>query len=182
MTVPTDEATTPPEETEEPTAPPADETPSDGEDDSPLHRALVAERAEVKRLKQELRDRQSKDEEARRAAMSDQERAIEEAKDAARKATVEEYESRIFNLRVQAKASDFYDTELVASLLKLDADASDEELDAALAELAKERPYLVKAGSSVPPMARGPRSQPTGGEAQSADDWLRATVQAKRRG
>lgn len=178
MTVPTEgtpDPTPEPEPTTE-TPPPASE---EGQEDTPLHRALVAERAEVKRLKAELRTRQEKEEQERRAAMTDQERALAEAKDAARRDTVAEYESRILKLRVQAKASNFHDPELVSSLLGLDAEASDAEIDSALASLATERPYLVKT-NGVPPMPQGPRSAPKGSDGVTGDDWLRQMVDSKR--
>jgi hypothetical protein len=179
MSVPAPEGTPPPETPPAPPAPPAD--PPKDDEDTPLHRALIAEREEVKRLKAELKTREDSEEQARRAAMTDQDRALAEAKDAARRDTVAEYEGRIMKLRVQAKASNFHDPELVSSLLDLDADASDAEVDKAIADLATARPYLVKT-PGVPPMPQGPRSGPKGGDDVSGDDWLRQMVDAKRNG
>jgi hypothetical protein len=182
MTVPAPEGTPPADSTPpEPDGTPTPPAPDGEEQDTPLHRALVAERAEVKRLKAELKERETQDEQARRAAMTDQERALAEAKDAARRETVQEYDARILKLRVQAKAADFHDPDLVSSLLDLDADAKDDEIDRALADLAKERPYLVKA-PGVRPMPQGPRSGSKSGDDVTGDDWLRQMVDAKRNG
>jgi hypothetical protein len=173
-----DETPTPPADESappapEPTAPPEPDAPKES---NPLEKALETERAERKKLEAELKKRQSADEKARLAAMDDNARAVEEAKAAARAEVISEYESKLTKARVQAMASSFHDPALVAGLIDVEPDASDDEIQKALDEIGKDKPYLVKTPSSAPPMPQGPRN----GEDLDAGDWLRASVRGRR--
>jgi hypothetical protein len=181
MSVPAPEGTPPADPT-----PPADGTPPDdgtppaegeGTEETTLEKTLRKERDERKRLEGVLKAREQEDEKARLAAMDDNARAIEEAKAAARAETASEYEQRILGLRAQSRASSFHDPDLAVKLLELKGDPTDAEIDAALAALAKDKPYLVKTASGVPPTPQGPRSP--AGQAGDPNDWLRRTVAAK---
>jgi hypothetical protein len=167
---------------DEQTTPPAGDAPPSGESEPTAYeKALEAERTERKKLEVELKKRVAQDEKARLAAMDENARAVEEAKLAARQEVTAEYEAKILGLRVQARASSFHDPSLVAGLLELPADASDDEIDKALEKVAAAKPYLVKApGAGVPPLAQGPRGTPPG--PADAGDWLRTMVNEKRQG
>jgi hypothetical protein len=168
----------PNEDTTPPAAPPAEPSAEPNLGDAG-QAAIKAERDRADRLERELKKREQEDEKRRKDAMSEQEKAIEAAKEAARAETTAEYEARILGLRIQARATNFHDPELVVGMLELPADAKDDEIDAALAKVAKERPYLTK-GGSVPPMAQGPRGTQSSPDGSSNEDWLRNKVQAAR--
>lgn len=148
-------------------------------------KALKAEREARKELERKLRDFEAAEQERAKAAMSDQERAILEAKESARAEAKAEYDGKVLRARVEAKAAsmNFHDPELTLSLLgDVSADVSDEDLIAALEQVAADRPYLVK--QSIPKMDMGPR---TGSDGQSLagvsnDDWFRRLVDESRRG
>lgn len=150
----------------------------EGQEPTPLEKALERERAERKRLEGELKARQQQDEAARLAAMDDNARAVEEAKVAARAEVQAEYEAKLLGLRAQTRAAQFHEPELAVSLAGLEPGMSDAEIDAALAALAKERPYLVKGAGSVPPVPQGPRGGQ--GPAVDANDWLRQSVVSRQ--
>lgn len=155
--------------------------PAPAEPDAPLgdagSAAIKAERERADKAEKELKRRDVEAEKARVAALDENARAVEEAKIAAKAEVTSEYEVRIMGLRVQARAAAFHDPELVAGLLELTADATDADIDKALATVAAEKPYLVKAGG-VPPMPQGPRGN--GAPTANADDFLRQAVLAKR--
>lgn len=175
MTVETPPVETPPTETAPPATPPAEEP-------TALEKAIKAERERADKAEKALKAREAADEKARIAALDDNARAIEEAKAAAKAEVAAEYEGRLLKARVQAQASAFHDPALVAGLLELTPEASDEDIAKALGELATAKPYLVKTGNGLPPMPQGPRGTGSGQAGESGDDWLRQMVQAKQQG
>jgi hypothetical protein len=145
-------------------------------------KALKSERESRKALEKELKAFREAEEERRREAMSDTERAIAEAKAAARAEVETEYKSQLMKSRVKAKAQlmGFHDPALVSSLVDLEPDASAEEIDEAVAEIAAARPYLVK--PAVPNLPQGPRGGADGkamGGTVATDDWFRKLLSGK---
>lgn len=152
-----------------------------GEDSDALQRALKAERKRARDLEKTLKEYQAKDDEAAKAAMSEQEKAIAEAVAAAREAAKAEYDQQILKLRVEAKAGgmNFHDPALALSLLDVSADATDDEIVDALKGLADDRPYLVK--TATPKMEMGPRATGDKGQisATSNEEWFRDLMTKK---
>ena len=140
--------------------------------------AIKAERERADKAEKALKAREAADEKARIAALDDNARAIEEAKAQVKAEVAAEYQAKIMGLRVQARAAgDFVDPELVVSLVTLAEDATDEEIDAALLKVAKEKPYLVAKGAG-PTMQQGPRTPPPTNDAtDSGDRFLRGMVE-----
>ena len=150
-------------------------------------KALKVEREARKELERKLSNfeaaEKEREQERIKASMSDQERAIVEAKESARAEVKSEYEGKIIRARVEAKAAamNFHDPELTLSLLgDVPADVSDDDLVSALEQVGKDRPYLLK--PSIPKMDMGPR---TGSDGQSlgngsSEDWFRNLVNKKQ--
>jgi hypothetical protein len=110
--------------------------------------------------------------------MTDQKRAILDAKESARVEVKVEYEGKVLRARVEAKAAgmNFHYLELVVSLLGA---VSADDLVYALEQVGKDRPYLLK--PSIPKMDMGPR---TGSDGQSfgggsGEDWFRNLINKK---
>lgn len=146
-------------------------------------KALKIERESRKDLERKLREFESAEQDRVKAAMTDQERAILEAKESARAEVTSEFEVKVLRARVEAKAAgmNFHDPDLIVSLLgDVPADATDDDLVAALEQIGKDRPYLVK--TAIPKMDMGPR---TGADQQSlgsnsGEDWFRNLINKAR--
>lgn len=144
------------------------------EEDNPLLKALHAERKTVKELKQQLDQFSKAAEEKRLSALSEQERAIEEA----RKAGFEDAMSSVRGDLVKSKvtaaaaAAGFADPADAASFMDVAGIETDEDIAQAVADLAKAKPYLLKRTSV--PLEQGQQGQ---GMSSTPSDWPRGVLQ-----
>lgn len=156
---------------------PMPDVPADGvRNPEAYDKALKEERDARKALEKELK-------ELRSAQMSEQERAIAEAKEAGFAEAKSKYEADLLKSRVASKAAamNFHDPDMVNALLNLEGDLTDEEIIKALDGLAKDRAYLIR--TNVPKMEMGPRTGADGQiSAQSgSEDWFRQLMENARR-
>lgn len=136
-------------------------------DDHPVMKTMQAEREARKKLEKDLADRKAADDAAAREAMDEHERAIAEARDAARTEVLSEVARDRMQDRVRiAAARKLNDPEDAVRLLDLDGlDPSSpdlaSEIEAAIGSLIESKPYLAvtsetpsgsgDAGSRTPP-------------------------------
>lgn len=138
----------------------------------PLKKALHSERQTVKELKQQLAALSKQQEEQRLASMSEQERAIEEAKAAGRAEAMAQVQRDLTRAQVTAAAAaaGFADPADASGFLPLDDLADEQAVKDAVAQLAQTKPYLLKkaAPASIP---QGPQ----GGQISKSDpnEWIR---------
>lgn len=193
-TPPADPATPP----VEPVTPPADPTAPSDDGDVPLRpegqRALEAIKAENKKLKADA-------EAAKLAAMSDAERAIEEARSAGRAEATAESTGKVFAAELRAAVAGkiqptaaldlTLDPEAAVRQLGLteipvtaDGAIDSEALSQAVTQYVEARPYLA-AGATPPPgsIDQGARSTPPVADlqtqiaaAEAAGEWSKATA------
>jgi hypothetical protein len=168
---------------EAPPAPPAADPPADkaptAEDVRALTDALANERKRREQTQGEL-------DELRKAAMSDNEKAIAEAKAAGRAEAMTEVNARLLAAEVRAVAADrLADASDAVRLLDLDDLANtdgtpnEKAIVAALDKLVEAKPYLAKAVPAAgggPPASRPPQGARDGGQAEAPDDFIRRSV------
>lgn len=150
------------------------ETAETSEQDAPLMKALQAERASNKELKSALAALQKEAEQTKLAALTDSERAVEEARRAGYEAALAEVKGEMTKSKVTAAAAaaGFADpADAIGFLGSVDLDG-DEAISAAIGELAKAKPYLLK--RSAAPLEQGVQSKQT----KSPSDWLREALGA----
>jgi hypothetical protein len=177
-TTPAEPTLAPAEPAEPVAAPPAEEAEFTDADRAAMSKAIKAEREQRKAIEEDLKRFRAAEEEAKKASMTELERAVAEAKASARAELEAEYKAQLLKTKVEAKAgAKFHDPEIVISLLDIDADASDAEVDEALAALAESRPYLVK--HAVPNLPQGPRGEGAGMQ-KSMDDVFREALLSRR--
>lgn len=196
-----------PDPTVDPAAPAADPTtdpvtdPAVGDGDEPLGpagvkalEAMKAERAELKRQKQEL---QAELDAARLAQMDDQERAIEEARNAGRQEANASVQAKLFAAELKAAAASQLSEQALKDLLASpdvaktllglgeipvtsDGDIDSEAISQAVASYVEERPYLAASATRTPgPVDQGARTPTTTvktldeqiAEAEAAGNW-----------
>ncbi len=132
-------------------------------------------------LKSRVRTIESEKEQERLAAMSEADRKIEEARLAGRTEAESAYKVEVTKAKVTAAAAaaQFNDPADAHSMIPdLSALEAEEDIKAAVAKLAEQKPYLVKQAPKPTPPA-GPQSKVRDGEAKTATDWLRSTLEAR---
>ena len=153
---------------------PAEDAPFTEDDREALNKALRAERKRARDLEKAVKEYQEKVDKVAQEDMNEQQKAVAEAVAAARAEAKAEFDAQILKLRVEAKAGqmNFHDPALALSLLDVEADATDDELEDALKALAGDRPYLVKA--AAPKADLGPRGTDNGAVMPTSnEDWFR---------
>lgn len=177
-----EEQTTTVDAADEATAPPAAEQteakddgtkrPGESEKEASLARALHAERQTIKELKQQIAAVTASQEEARLASLTEQERAIEEARNAGRSEAMAEVRRDLVKAQVTAAAAaaGFADPGDAAGFLTLDDLDSEDAIKDAVTGLAQAKPYLLRKAAPQP-LEQGPR----GGTVTEADpnQWIR---------
>ena len=139
-------------------------------------------RRENKSLRDRLKNSEESLESERRKSMSEQERAIDEAKDAVRKEVEAEYRTKLLAAAVHARASAVLaDPEDAWRLIDFeDVDPEDSKaIDEALKQLLEAKPYL--AASAKPEnqnIDQGPQGSTT--KLSDANDWLRGVTSHRR--
>ena len=134
----------------------------EGEDPAgnPLLKALQTERAERKELKRQL-------DELQKAQMTDQERLVAGAREAGKTEALGQYQGSLARAAVTAQAAVFgcndpADAAAHLDLSGLNPDDS-EAVKAAVEELGKSKPYLLKKTSSTPKIPTGQQGAAAGG-------------------
>jgi hypothetical protein len=151
--------------------------PSDSE--RRLEAALTAERRGREALQRQLDD-------LKKQAMSEQERAVAEAHEAGKAEARAELSTAMLRAEIRARAagklSDPADAVRlldVDELLHDDGTFDHKQIDAALDELLKSKPYLAAQSNGSPPPPRPPqgvREQPAEHGSTAADDYLRGLI------
>lgn len=123
-------------------------------------------------LRKQLDEATAQLEEQRKAAMTEQERLIEEAREAAREEVRQEYHAKLLSQAVMAaatgKLADPEDATKFLDMSKLDPDKP-ADIDAAIAELVKVKPHLAARRRGT--IDQGP--QGPGVETEDGSTWLR---------
>lgn len=146
-------------------------------------------RRENKGLRDRLKGTEEELAELRKQAMSEQERAIEEAKQEARQEVETEYRAKLFEMKVRARAANVLndpdDAFRLIDFVDVDLD-DDDAIDDAIKLLVDEKPYLARQEQPSPEPNRRNRLSidqgPQGGGSShpSGNDWIR-TVTGNRR-
>lgn len=182
----------PPPADEPPGDPPAEEPPA-AEDDEPLgdagKKALEQERAARREAEKARKTLEGELEKVRRQSMSEQERAIAEARDQARNEALAEANRRIVAADVKAAAAGkLTNPALAVRLLDLDQFEVDSEgntdveaISTAIDGLLQTDPYLAAGATPRPPGdggggPRGPAPKPN----RDMDSLLRAAVRGRK--
>lgn len=153
-----------------------------------LETALASERARNQELERQIGESRARDEAARLASMDEAARKIEEARIAVRNELQGEHKKELLTYRVRAAAGAFHDAALTAELViggGLPVDATDEQVTAALAQIAADKPYLVKGGTPPPAIPQGPSGGGgNGGQPPVADGetFIRGLWKDRQRG
>lgn len=140
-------------------------------------KALEAERQSRKALERQLKGQSAELDKLRRQSMSDQEKAVDEAKAEARKAALGEVSERLLAAEITTLAagkladpSDAVGLVDRDGLTDADGAPDKEAISKAIDELVKRKPYLANG-------ERRPKSLPGGGatssEGMSMDDYIR---------
>lgn len=173
MTVQTNDEQPNPDEagTEQPN--PA-EQPKDADLGEGGKKAIAAEREARERAEARVRELEAEQEEARKAALSDQERAIEEAREQARAEEREKAAADIAKAKAIGKAEGrFHDPEDAIEKAGITADMTDDQIKAALDKVATDKPWLAKTGSGGGGVSQGPRGGVDAGGGKTPDEMLR---------
>lgn len=114
-------------------------------------------------------------------SLSEQERAIEEARKSGYEAALAEQREVLIRTQVMAAATaaNFADPNDAAIYLPLDSLADEAAVKKAVAKLAEDKPYLLRPTAPGPKLEQGPRGT---GPASSSEDWLAAAFKKKRAG
>ena len=185
------EQQTPPDGGEQPQATPPDETTAllselgvelkdgmiDPKDHVAMYKAMRELREQAKTHEEATRKATEK---ARLEAMSEQERAIEEARQEGYQKALEEQRGVVLRTQVTAAAlaSNFADPEDALRYLDVASLTDEAAVKKAVDKLATDKPYLLKQGPATPSLEQGPRgSKPPGG-----GDWLGDAIRKKRAG
>lgn len=187
MTVKPKETQTPPQgEEQDPqgTPPEGEENEGDGTEGlSPEDLVKLNQKAnrEAKALRERLKAAEAEAERLRKEAMSEQERAIAEAREEAAAEIRAEYEAKLLERSVRAIASTrLNDPEDAWRLIDFeDVDAEDEKaIEKAIDDLVKAKPYLARkrGGNGIDQGPHG--STPAGGS--GGNDWLRSVTSGRR--
>ena len=167
-----DPAAVPPAATEPAAAPVADEPLGE-----PGKRALDAERAAHKEAKRQLREMETQLEEARLAQMSEQEKAVAEARKAGESDATARVQTRLFAAETKVAAAGkladpslLADPDVAVKLLGLaqipvtpDGEIDSEAISQAIDQMLKVRPYLASTGATPPPPTGAADGGPQGG-------------------
>ena len=142
-------------------------------DDNPLLKALHGERATVKELKAQVAKMMKESEKTRMESLSEVERAVEEARKAGYESAVGELRGDLNRSKITAAAASagFADPADAAGFLPVAELDSDDAVAAAVAELAKAKPYLLK--RTAAPLEQGVQGKDT---PPSATDWIRGVM------
>lgn len=129
---------------------------------NPLLDELKQERRQRKALESRLADLERAAEEARQAALPEQERLVEQARKEAREATLAEVRAQVARAQVHAAAAalgfvDPGDAAAHLDMAALDPD-KDGTVDAAVRALAEAKPYLLGRPAAAPKVPGGPQS------------------------
>jgi hypothetical protein len=117
----------------------------------------------------------------RKKALPEQERLIEEARQAGREEALAEAKAQMIETLVTATAtaSNFADPADVKAMLDLSALADEAAVKKAVAKLAADKPYLLKPQAPGAKLEQGPRGTAKSGV---GEDFIRASVSKRRAG
>lgn len=168
---------TPPQD---PPAPPEGDEGGDGSVSVDDPQALLSEYEKKKRENKSLRDRataaEAELEELRKAQMSEQEKALDEARKEGYEKAEAFYKTELAKARVTSLAAGHFadpnDALMYLDLDELDLD-DDKAIVKALEEVLKAKPYLSAKNGGRKSIDQGPQGG-AGGEGQSASDWMRS--------
>ncbi len=170
---PPDDATPP----EEPTTPPESETLGEGGIS-----ALRSEREARKAAEADLATLRTELDDLRRSQLSDQDKALEDARQQGRDEATTEYQDRLLNSDIRAAAAaKFADPSDAVALIPRDglpdgSEVDTEALNRALDALLEAKPHLAATRpSGVPPLA-GSSNDPGPASRGSLDDVLRQAI------
>lgn len=129
-------------------------------------------------LRSTVREMEKAQQAARLEAMPETERAVEAAREEGKALAMAEYRTAMARAQVTAAAAaaGFADPADASGFLHLSALESEDEVRAAVEELAKAKPYLLRK-TAPPPIEQGPKGS---GPARSGNDWLRGALGGAR--
>lgn len=178
---PSDGTTVPPTNTAPtPSAPPAAPDATDSDPDAGAKKALESERSARREAEKAAKRLESEIAELRKAQMTDQEKALEDARTEARTEVETRLRERLLSAEVRARvAGRSVDPDLVATLvdrksLKWDGDDVDvESLERQITRILEAKPYLAfsdQPGTPAPPrVPTGPRGNKQAGSLTRSD-------------
>lgn len=163
-----------------PSAPPAAPDTTDSDPDAGAKKALESERASRREAEKAAKRLEAELAELRKAQMTDQEKALDDARNEARTEVETRLRERLLSAEVRARvAGRSIDPDLVATLvdrksLKWDGDDVDvESLERQITKILEAKPYLAlsdQPGTPAPPrVPTGPRGNKQAGSITRAD-------------
>lgn len=162
--------------------PPPDDKGGEGEPES-FSRDYVEElRKENAKWRTQFREVETELDEIKKAQMSEQEKAIEEAKTQARQEVEAQYKERLAREKVKAQAAgEFNDPEDALRYLDLDELDIDDDyaIGEALLKILEEKPYLAKTEPKRRSIDQGPQGRTV--DPKSSEDWVRGALRPGRR-
>jgi hypothetical protein len=169
---------TPPEGTPDPTPdesgePDSGQFPGETEKERQLNQALHAERQNSKTLKAALTKKERDAETQRVASLTEAEQAVEKARKEGRDEAIAELKGDLTRSRVTAAAAaaGFADPADAAGFLDLSGLDTEDDVAAAVAALAKLKPYLLKRTQAS--LEQGPKGKES---SATPADWLREVM------
>lgn len=183
-----DDTKTDPPKTDPPTDPPKTDPPKTDDTLGPAgEKALAEERAARKLAEKSAKDATAELEKLRKESMTDQEKAVAEARAEGRKEALATATDRLLRAEIKAAGSKLADPgDAVAHLrdagdlgrfLSDDGEVDTKAISSAIDDLVKAKPYL--AATAKPGALPGGGAKPSS-NGQSMDDWLRGEAQTKR--
>lgn len=146
------------------------------EKESSLAKALHAERQTIKELKAQLHQMKAEQDKIKLESLSEAERAVEEAKRAGYEEAMASVKADLTKSKVTAAAAaaGFADPGDASGFLDVASLDSDDEITKAVADLAKNKPYLLKRTAQALEQGQQGKSK-----SDSPNDWLRSALGAR---
>ena len=149
-------------------------TPKEGDDETFGREYVESLRKESSGYRSRAKEAEDELEEFRKSQMSEQEKAIDDARKEGAEQAADHYKPLLAQERVKAQASgEFTDPDDAIRYLDLDKIDLDDDyaIGEALTELLKDKPYLAAKGRTQGSIDQGPRGKPV--EAKTGSDWVR---------
>lgn len=153
-----------------------DDFPGATEQEKRLNMSLHLERQQQKKLKAQIDELTKAQEKVRMESLSEAERAIEEAKRAGYEEAMASVKADLTKSKVTAAAAaaGFADPGDASGFLDVASLDSDDEITKAVADLAKNKPYLLKRTAQALEQGQQGKSK-----SDSPNDWLRSALGAR---
>jgi Arc/MetJ family transcription regulator len=154
----------------------AEQTEQENGKESSLAKALHAERQTIKELKAQLHELRQQQDKIKLESLSEAERAVEEAKRAGYEEAMQAVKADLTRSKVTAAAAaaGFADPGDASGFLDVSSLDGDDDIVKAVADLAKNKPYLLK--RTAQSLEQGQQSK---SKADSPNDWLRSALGAR---